>query len=269
MDNFKKISRQLVFYVTFGALIPLYGYSSDMITMPEESEKIKTYYPQHLMNLKEAVKPRPVTYIDSDNTRRYGSLAVTGILFTYKNAKADNVFFVSDADHFKRIPMRRNRYGVWFYIHRPTTFIEKRPRTRLRYRFFVDGMYITDDTNDSIIHDAAGQQLSVFYLLRDMFKPETGAVVLRKNIPYGREVLFRLKAGSASEVSLVGTFNNWNPDIDVMKKKNGYFYIKKVLPPGEHLFMYRVDGSYRKVRDHYNRRLHPVYGETAYLKIEK
>jgi len=34
-----------------------------------------------------------------------------------------------------------------------------------------------------------------------------------------KEIQFSLKAVEAKNVSLVGEFNNWNPDIDPMQKK--------------------------------------------------
>jgi 1,4-alpha-glucan branching enzyme len=58
-----------------------------------------------------------------------------------------------------------------------------------------------------------------------------------------RFVLARPEAGS---VALTGTFNGWSPSAHPMSRagSSGAWTIVVPLPPGEHLFMYVVDGMW-------------------------
>ena len=69
-----------------------------------------------------------------------------------------------------------------------------------------------------------------------------------------KKIHFSLKAENASNVSLVGEFNNWNPDADPMQRdENGTWAKKKMLPPGNIEYKYWVDGKW--VLDPYNLRV--------------
>jgi len=60
-----------------------------------------------------------------------------------------------------------------------------------------------------------------------------------------KEIQFSLKAVEAKNVSLVGEFNNWNPDIDPMQKnENGRWTKIKMLSPGNMEYKFWVDGQW-------------------------
>ena len=60
-----------------------------------------------------------------------------------------------------------------------------------------------------------------------------------------KRVVFRLTAPSAAEVSVGGSFNDWNAGKHVLKRKPGGFWEKTVmLPPGRYEYKFRVDGSW-------------------------
>ncbi|MBA2880328.1 1,4-alpha-glucan branching enzyme [Desulfosalsimonas propionicica] len=60
-----------------------------------------------------------------------------------------------------------------------------------------------------------------------------------------RRVTFRLAAPDAAEVSLGGSFNNWNNRKHLMKKKPGGFWEKIVmLPPGRYEYKFMIDGKW-------------------------
>ena len=48
---------------------------------------------------------------------------------------------------------------------------------------------------------------------------QQGGIVMQKNIlkPKTKKIQFSLQAAEAQKVSLVGDFNNWNPDADPMQ----------------------------------------------------
>ncbi len=60
-----------------------------------------------------------------------------------------------------------------------------------------------------------------------------------------KEIQFSLEAVEAKNVSLVGEFNNWNPDIDPMQKdENGRWTKIKMLSPGNMEYKFWVDGQW-------------------------
>jgi 1,4-alpha-glucan branching enzyme len=58
-------------------------------------------------------------------------------------------------------------------------------------------------------------------------------------------IQFSLEAGDAKKVSLVGEFNNWNPDADPMQRDgNGAWTKTKLLSPGNMEYKFWVDGQW-------------------------
>ena len=79
----------------------------------------------------------------------------------------------------------------------------------------------------------ANSFISYFYLTDKEIQPESGAIQLKTRATFGRKVLFRIKAPDSRNISLVGSFNSWNSEIDVMEKnEKGYFEIEKYLLAG-------------------------------------
>ncbi|MFH0998498.1 MAG: isoamylase early set domain-containing protein [Pseudomonadota bacterium] len=60
-----------------------------------------------------------------------------------------------------------------------------------------------------------------------------------------KEIQFSLKAVEAKKVSLVGEFNNWNPDADPMQSDDNETWTKtKMLSPGNIEYKFWVDGEW-------------------------
>jgi len=55
---------------------------------------------------------------------------------------------------------------------------------------------------------------------------------------------FRLKAPQAKRVSVVGTFNGWDPDAHALQgpDRNGVWTLRLPLPPGQYRYMFVLDG---------------------------
>jgi 1,4-alpha-glucan branching enzyme len=62
-----------------------------------------------------------------------------------------------------------------------------------------------------------------------------------------RTVRFQIYLPNAEVVSLVGDFNEWNPENDFLKKdRNGVFFLeKKLLPKDFYHYQFIVDGEYQ------------------------
>ena len=60
-----------------------------------------------------------------------------------------------------------------------------------------------------------------------------------------KEIRFSLSAADAKKVSLVGEFNNWNPDADPMQRDdNGTWTKTKKLSPGNIEYKFWLDGEW-------------------------
>jgi hypothetical protein len=229
----------------------------------------KTVYGNYLENMRTAEKPRFVTLIDAYQYARGASLSTRGVLFSYHNRAARDVRFVADIPGFAPQPMRRNKYGVWIYYYRPPEIVHSTPTKKIRYKFQVDGLYTIDDTHEQREKDSSGHVASVFHLLHDHFAASTGVFVLDTPVNHGREVLFRIPAGDAESVSVTGDFNKWNPQRDYLKRsEDGYFELRKIIPPGEYTFLYRIDGKLSQKIATAKTRMHPVYGRVNYLVVK-
>jgi 1,4-alpha-glucan branching enzyme len=81
---------------------------------------------------------------------------------------------------------------------------------------------------------------------------------MRKNVSKQntKKIQFIIEAVDAKKVSLVGEFNNWNPDADPMQRDgNGTWAKTKMLPPGNIEYKFWVDGQW--VQDPENLRVCP------------
>ncbi|RME90208.1 MAG: hypothetical protein D6767_07180 [Candidatus Hydrogenedentota bacterium] len=239
-----KIRICLLFFVTIP--ITLYSYSSEFLEEKNQTTKIRTYYPRHLNELRRAVPPRTIRYVDASNYNIYGKLIVQGVLFTYRDPNAKKVFWVSNTDGYKPHPMRRNHKGVWLFIYEPPFLSGEQPQRNIEYKFLVDGMFETDPTNSLKKDDGVGGFLSVYQLQEQDFIPATGVQVSRNKKVESRDVLIRIYAPDAKTAAVAGTFNSWNWDYDYMKKtKEGYFILHKRLLPGTYYYKYRIDGEWK------------------------
>ena len=131
--------------------------------------------------------------------------------------------------------MTRGKDGVWFFFLPNSSFSGK-----IVYKFNVDGLWTEDPWNGLREDDKQGSYTS----LAEIDAPEEGKLVTYK-ILKGNNVLFRLYRPEARIVSLVGDFNGWNPENDLMKKdKKGIWRLEKKLAPGTYRYKFIVDGQW-------------------------
>ncbi len=68
---------------------------------------------------------------------------------------------------------------------------------------------------------------------------------LRAPAPVSGGVLFAVEAASAKTVALAGSFNQWSPSAHPLRRQGSGAVWSGVVPlaPGEHQFMYVIDGT--------------------------
>ena len=176
------------------------------------------YFNKHLKYLRRSVKPRFIHLLDTENYKTSSTMHKSGVLFTYKNYHAKEVYFISSMDRYRKHPMRRNERGVWYYIlPRPennTDIVGK----EIRYKFVVDGLFVHDSTHNQYEDDNAGGFISLYYLNKEYVKAREGVMVLNRDTHDNKKVVFRLSAPHAQYVSLIGSFNNWDSSVDRITK---------------------------------------------------
>ncbi len=203
----------------------------------------KTMYYNSLKFLSQADGPRKVSMILSGRRKGQSTLNSYGTLFTYKNRGARSVQISGNFNSWKPEQMVRSDNGVWYY------FLPARESGRdITYKFIVDGILIRDPLNPDRMDDRMGSYLSV---AEPAVKAEGKHVTWRK--VGGNAVEFRLYRPEASFVSLVGDFNHWNPEDDLLARgSNGVWRLKKKLFRGVYRYKFIVDGEW--MPDMYNQR---------------
>lgn len=260
----------LVFLSLLSASIQSLELSSDFVERDDQpaATNQKLIYKADLEKVRVASRPRKVSLADSQNYQRYGSIVVDGILFTFKSQRASKVFLVTEKSQFKKMEMEKNQHGVWYALLVLSQYDSKKPDRRIHYKFLVDDLFFHDPAHNNKIDDGSRGFISYTTVPEELLQPRIGVLYLQSDDPYGKRILFRIKADKARTVSLVGTFNNWNSELDVMEKdEEGYFYLEKHLDSGEHLFSYKIDGERKEALSPGELRLHPVFGKVSYLNV--
>ncbi len=254
---FFKLICLLLFFNFF--LIPLYS-----------SKIIEIYYQKNIHSLDDSISPKIIHYIDTSNYSKQDSLKITGVLFTYKDQYARKVFFISNIHNFRHVPMLKNRKGIWFYVLPINSDNFKRKSEReIRYKFLVDGSFQIDQKNKQNEYTSSNKLASIYYLKNFPVQLALGISERKAISPYEKQVFFRIYNPHAKRVSLVGNFNSWNSELDKMEKKEGgYFEIRKILPPGEYIYLYKIDENYVLDSQNENKKADPVYNIVSYIKIK-
>ncbi len=127
---------------------------------------------------------------------------------------------------------------------------------RLEYRIVVDGLWQTDPTNPDVERGANGVRMSTFSLPErsptDDEIPrvrESGEVefIFEPDLREGIETVdgrrFNLSSERGLNVSVAGSFNNWDPYMHELKEaEDGVYRLKIRVPRGQHTYYLVVDG---------------------------
>lgn len=188
-------------------------------------------YYHNFQLLKEARPPREMKVINTGNINKGKSLIEYGTLISYKNRKAGNLRIAGDFSNWQPIDMSKSKFGVWYYFLTNTNIT--------RYKFMVDGIWINDPVNIEKEDDNSGSYVSIIEQLDQIDNNITYRHVEKQIVE------FRIFKPKAKFVSIVGDFNNWNPENDLLeKKKNGVWTLTKRLFPGIYKYKYIIDGTW-------------------------
>ncbi|MCC6275309.1 MAG: carbohydrate-binding module 48 [Leptospiraceae bacterium] len=232
------------------------SYSSEEIADPKKGKDTdKLYYYWQLESLKKGISPRYIRLLDAEKYPQTGKFLDRGILFTYEGIRTEEVEICGNFSAYRCLPMKKNKFGVFYRIIQPEFREKKRnPANKYLYKFKADGLFELDPENQNRTEEEDGSLLSEYILEKKDIENQATAIITENEIhdePDFRIVEFRVYKPEATMVSLVGSFNHWNPELDYMKKdRDGIFTFQKKLKPGEYLYSYIVDGE--KTLDLYN-----------------
>ncbi len=203
----------------------------------------RSIYYNSLKFLSHADGPQKVNMIYSGKRPGQSTLDSFGTLFTYKNRGAREVMMTGSFSRWKPVQMTRSDSGIWYY------FLPADESGRgITYKYIVDGILIRDPLNPDRVDDRMGSYLSV---ADPAVKSEGKHVTWRKT--GDNTVEFRLYRPGATFVSLVGDFNNWNPEDDILARGSGGIWrLRKKLFRGVYRYKFIVDGEW--LPDMYNSR---------------
>lgn len=199
----------------------------------------------NLRSLRESAPPAQMKIINYDNSSRYRSMIESGVLITYKNRNAQNGRIAGDFSNWKLCDMERNSHGVWYYFITQDNTASDIPQ-KIRYKLYIDGFWVTDPKNPDKEDDGMGYYVSLVYPEAENEGKHLTYRFIEKDF-----VEFRLYKPGAKHISLVGDFNNWNPENDYLEKgSDNIWRLQKKLAKGTYRYNYIIDGEW--VYDFYN-----------------
>lgn len=195
--------------------------------------RTENYY--NLTMLKDSAPPANIRLVMVNNLSTEKRMVSNGVLFTFKDRKAGAVKIAGNFSSWKMKNMTRGKDGVWFFFLSSEEF-----SSGIRYKFNVDGLWTDDPRNAMNEYDKAGSYLSV----AENKSHDEGKLLSFKYLDKNR-VMFRIYKPDARIISLVGDFNSWNPENDLMKKgDDGVWRLEKRLPSGEYRYKFIIDGEW-------------------------
>jgi hypothetical protein len=192
--------------------------------------------------LKKAAAPIEMKVLKIDNPAVNRSMIERGILITFKSRDAQKVKIAGDFSAWRPIRMEKGRFGVWYY------FLNRfKGMGTVRYKFLVDGTWTDDPENPERDDDSSGSYVSIFHAPENRDNRYSSFRMIGKNT-----VEFLIFNPKAEFVSIVGDFNEWNPENDQLTKNSeGFWKIKKRLYKGKYRYKYIIDGRWSP--DMYNK----------------
>lgn len=231
----------------------------------------KVYGMPQIQELRRAVKPRYIRVLSFHDSSSKGKILKKGILFTYAAFKAKNVTLSGNFNNWSKLALKRGKYGVYYYILPVREMEYGKTSMDYEYKFLVDGIWVHDPQNKNKIDDGLGSYTSVFHLSDYDANRRVSARVLDTTYKSREKLIeFAIYLPRGQNLSLVGDFNNWNPEMDPLNKgKDGVFRLRKRLSKGTYYYKYVIDGKW--ILDTYNSqtRYHKGLEElTSVIQIE-
>ncbi len=235
----------------------------------EINKKVPVFSFKQIQNLINPIAVQYIYFLDWEDYRDTKRILKKGILFTYRNLMVDTVYIAGNFSNWKKIQMKRNQYGIFYWIQ-PIVYKEDKMITDYYYKYNVNGIWILDPVNDNK-RLLGTTEYSYFYFEDPESHYLDSIVILKKekfqDDKYFYLVEFRihedqlkrvLNKNQINTVSIISNFNYWNSDINVLiKDEKGVYRFKTYLYSGVYYYNFVVDGEWV---------LDPLNQNTKYLE---
>jgi hypothetical protein len=135
----------------------------------------------------------------------------------------------------------RNGNGVFVLLYKPPEGLR-----RLKYRLCVDGLWSHDPFNPSREQEDSGLTFSLLTLTEPGAEPR-----INPRLSGGNRARFVFRGPPARAVSIVGSFNAWDPTLHrLAETEPGLYQISLELLPGQYYYTFLLDGD--RILDPYN-----------------
>ncbi|MCS7205941.1 MAG: glycogen-binding domain-containing protein [Leptospiraceae bacterium] len=223
--------------------------------LEEEPQKIPVFTKSELENLKTSSSPIYIHYFDWKDYATSKKILKKGILFTYRNLGAKNVFIAGNFTNYKKIPMERNPFGVFYFVQ-PVIKIQNQALKDYYYSFYVDGIWVLDPTNSEkrLLHsqeysffqfeDPEIDYLETFKVLKKEITSNNLEFYLVEFCIHENHLKRALNKNEIQSVHVIGDFNYWNLTSKMIKDKKGFYRYQTYLPKGTYHYQFVVDGEW-------------------------
>ena len=153
-----------------------------------------------------------------------------GVLFTFQNKNAKSIAVAGSFNNWdsQQYLLKKNKYNVW-YITIPL------PKGIVEYKFIINNQQWTNDLiNTNKAMDSFNGAKSIFEIKEGV---KLGSISVN-----GNKVNFIYYNPDAEKVALVGTFNDWDANANLMvKNKDNYWTIQIELIPGTYYYKFVIN----------------------------
>jgi 1,4-alpha-glucan branching enzyme len=203
-------------------------------TSNKENLRVENY--ENLTYLKNSSAPETLSMLNVRNIGSDSKQIQDGLLFTYDDRNAKIVEIAGNFSNWKPVIMTRSKHGIWYHFQK-TDSDEK----IYSYKYIVDGTWTKDPQNHYKNNDNVSSYISIVHVAEKGLSKQITYKILSKDT-----VEFRFHKPNAKFISLVGDFNNWNPENDLMTKdENGIWRLTKKLSSGKtYRYKFYIDGEW-------------------------
>ena len=167
------------------------------------------------------------------------------LILSYQPSVGTSVRFVGarfeTEDYAVLHTFQKNQYGIYVLDYEVPENAQV-----VRYRLVVDGLWVSDPSNQSTEIDQQGNLISLFTMEQEPYRP-----VLNPRFEADGGVTFVFRGPAGRRVTIQGDFNNWDPFlIQLTETEPGVYRITLHLLPGGHWYRFFTGGH--RLLDRYN-----------------
>ena len=178
--------------------------------------------PLHLkiMSTKKVVEPHVWNNTIFLSAKPEGNPRFVGVAFDYESYSAIHPFEINES-------------GVYIYSAQAPEEME------IRYRIIVDGLWMADPLGQDNFKDEYGIMVSKLEIASSPFVSVKGPVVQDTG-----QTTFSVRSRPDSAVSIVGSFNGWDPYMTPMRESStGVYTTDLKLKDGSYFYYFIIDGK--------------------------